>query len=194
MKLLTISFLMTVSFASQAAYYFHTPSNKMVEAYKFDYENGTAVYFDYADSVKRTVNISDLSKETSKEINGVKAGSIVLLNGKDHNFCETFHVFENGMSYIGCQTDKIQKNIGMDRLKTLNYYAPVELLSGEVSEADGFKKSEKVLLHGVKVRIEAIFPNGEALIQKIGINLLDTSSLRLKFDIQRVQLNDLQKQ
>lgn len=193
MKFFALAVLLTASFTSQAAYYFHAPSNQVVEAYKFDYENGTAVYFDYAASVKRTVNISDLSKETSRSMNGVKSGSLVLLSGKEYNFCETFHVFENGIAYIGCQTNKIQHNIGMDRLKTQGNFAPVELLTAEIKEADGYKKSEKVMLNGTKVRIEAIFPNGEALVQNAGINLLDTSSLRLKFNVQRVQLSELQK-
>ena len=43
------------------------------------------------------------------------------------------------------------------------------------------------------MRIEAIFPNGEALVQKMGANLLETSSLRLKFNIKRVPISDLGK-
>jgi hypothetical protein len=201
MKLLTLAILITASVTTHAAYYFHSPSNKMIEAYKFDYELGTAVYFDYADSIKKTVNISDLSKETSKSVNGVKSGSLVLLVEKNHKFCETFHVFENGVAYIGCQSDKIQSNIGMDRLKSMNYFASVELLSAEIKESNEFKKYDRAILEkdagnltaGTKVRIEAIFPNGEALIQKSGANLMDTSSLRLKFNVERVPLSDLQK-
>lgn len=182
-------------------YYLHVPSLQIVEPYNFNDDTKTAVYYDYAEGKKKTVNISELSKATKETINGVKQGSIVLLDKEGHKFCETFYVFENGSAYIGCQTDGVHITIGMNRPLQQFYIAPTEILTPEVKSLDGFTKKEKVILTrasgnikaGSLVRIEAILANGEALVQKVGLNYLDTSSLRLKWNIERVQLSDLEK-
>lgn len=178
---------------SKNYYYFHTPSHKMIDPYNFNDDTKTAEYFDYQDGRRKTVNISDLSKETKKPINGVKAGHLALIDKDGHKFCEAFNVFENGIAYVGCQTNETSGQ--------RSYYVLTEQLTGEVKKADGFKKKNIVTLlkntgkinAGSKVRIEALFPNGEALIQKVGVDFIDTSSLRLKFNIERVQINDLEK-
>lgn len=200
MKYFLAAILCVVFSQSSRAYYYHNPTGEMIDPHKFNEKEGTATYFDHSEGKKKTVKISDLSKETFESLNGVKSGKLVLLNKADHNFCETFHVFENGIAYIGCQTNKIQQNIGANRPRNLNYYAPVEFLTGEIEAKDGFRKKDKVVIRrdsgkisaGALVRIEAIFPDGTALIQKMGANLLDTSSLRLKLNIEHVSLLDLE--
>jgi hypothetical protein len=188
------------TFFERHSYYFHNPSFQMIEPYNFNENTGTAVYFDRTDGKKKTVKISDLSIESNKPINKVRQGELVLMNKEGHNFCETFHVFENGMAYIGCQTNKVQEKQGKERAKNIHYYAPTEILIPEVKSIDGFRKKDKVRLAknagqldaGTLVRIEALFPNGEALVQKMGVNLLDSSSLRFKFNIERVHLTDIE--
>lgn len=184
---------------SKNYYYLHTPTDKIIEPYNFNDETKTAVYFDYEDGKRKTVNTSDLSKETSKSINGVKRGSLVLISMDEHKFCETFRVFENGEAYIGCPTSEIKEQLGVNRPKETRYVVNTEILTGEVKAIESHKKKSIVTLlkasgkirAGSKVRIEALFPNGEALVQKVGVNFLDTSSLRLKFNIERVQITDL---
>lgn len=201
-----VAFLMSATaqagFFDKSYSYYHVPSQDYYDAYNFDEVKGTATVYDHSTQKKRTVKIADLSKESHEGINGVKPGSLVLINLKDHNFCETFKVFENGLAYIGCQVEgSVQLNIGKDRPKNVRYFAGVDNLISEVDKAESFQKSEKAILSkdynkipaGTLVRIEAIFSNGEALIQKMGLNLLDTSSLRLKFNLERVLLSDLEK-
>lgn len=199
--LICLMTVQSVRAASASGYYYHEPSGEFYSFYNFNHDTQTATYYDYKDGKKKTANISDLSAETKSAINGVKQGDHVLLNQEGHNFCEVFHVFENGVAYIGCQVNKIRKNIGMDRPQDWRYFAPTEILVAEVAEVDGFKKKERVILtkdagtlvKGTEVRIEAVFANGEILVQKMGFNRLDTSSLRLKFGVVRVHSSDIEK-
>lgn len=186
-------------------HYIEINSGKVVElsAYDIDKEKQTGTYFDYAEGKKFTVNMSELSKETREEINGVRAGKMILIPfQKEVKACAVYYLFENGMAEIGCQTGAIVKNIGMDRPERRIYIAKNVEQNGIIAEVDSLngisKKAHATLktktgslLEGEKVRVEVIFANGEALVQKMGLNLLDTSEVIMKFNIERVNLSDL---
>lgn len=183
--------------------YIHTVTGMQIELDNINEQNGTATYYDYKDSKRIPVKLSEVSRETDEVINGVRAGRFVLVNFDDKEIkaCNTFYLFENGTARIGCQSGKIRKNIGVDRPMVAQYNVSAYNLMAEVDNFEGYAKKEKVTLSvdagnlkaGTTVRIEAIFPNGEALIQKFGANLLDTSGLLLKKNIERVSLRDLDK-
>lgn len=202
---MTVIFSQTASaaFIEKNVRHFHIPSGKVVELYKVNEEAKTAVYWDYDLEKRVVVNLEDVSQEVDHDINGVKAGKFVLANiDGNAKACQVYYVFENGMSRIGCQSGKMTINIGVDRPQVLQYNDNVEDLSAEIKSMSDFTKGEKARLKvfvgnlrvGTKVRIEAIFPNGEALIQKMDVgSFIDTSSLLLKHNIERVQLADLAK-
>lgn len=183
--------------------YIHHVTGMQIELDNINEQNGTATYFDYKDSKRVAVKLSEVSRETDEVINGVRAGRFVLVNfdGKEIKTCETYYLFENGTARIGCQSGKIRKNIGVDRPKVAQYNVNAHAVMAEVDNFEGYARKEKVTLNtdagklkaGSTVRIEALFPNGEALIQKMGANLLDTSGLLLKQNIERVSLRDLDK-
>ena len=183
--------------------YIHNETGMQIELNNINEQNGTATYFDYRDSKKVVVKLSDVSREVDEGVAGVKAGSFVLVNfgNNDIRTCQTYRVFENGIARIGCQTGKIRKNIGVDRPQVGQYNVNAHEVMAEVETFEGFTKKEKATLTaasgnleaGTTVRIEALFPNGEAFVQKFGANLLDTSGLMLKKNIERVSLRDLDK-
>ncbi|WP_408095828.1 hypothetical protein ACJVC5_12360 [Peredibacter sp. HCB2-198] len=207
--MLSLVLAQTFSFSANAELigrnwrYLHIPSGMQVELDNVNEQAGTATYFDYQTHKKVKINLSDVSREIDSGVNGVKAGHFVLVNfdKDDVRHCQVYRVFEIGTARIGCQSGKIRKNIGVDRPQVAQYNASVYDVTGEVESMEGFSKKEKVKLAtdagnlkaGTTVRIEAIFSNGEALIQKMGANLLDTSGLLLKYNIERVSLNDLEK-
>lgn len=104
------------------------------------------------------------------------------------------------MARIGCQTGEMLGNIGVDRPAVGQYNLNhVSNITPEVKELQGFSKKDFTVMavkkgkikEGAKIRIEAIFANGEAMVQKMGIGYLDSSSVLMKLNIERVHLNDL---
>lgn len=174
----------------------------MVDTY-VNKKTGKITYYDYRDGKKKTVEPSDIAKEIEGGMDGIKQGDHVLYHQQNVNFCAVFHVFENGLAYVGCQnTGKDMPGIGLPRPEQLRGFVPTKELTAEVPSMDGFKKGETVTLLkdagnlkcGTTVVIEAIHTNGEALIQKKGAAyFLDTSGLHLKYNIERVPLTDLAK-
>lgn len=184
--------------------YIHHGNGMQIELNDINEQEGTAYYWDYESHKKVTVKLSEVSRETDEALNGVRPGKFMLVNfGKEGiKTCETYRVFENSQARIGCQSGKIRKNIGVDRPLMYQYNVDVNDVMAEVESLDGFSRKDKVILTadanslecGAKVRIEAIFPNGEALVQRMGANLLDTSSILMKkSNVERVSLRDLQK-
>lgn len=182
--------------------YFHNTSGKIIDLVKVNEEEKTGVYYDHQKQKRIKVNLEDLSQEVDYAINGVLAGNFVLADIRGNSkLCQVYYVFENGVTRIGCQSGKITDNIGVDRPEVVGFTDQVSNLMGEVKSLNEFKKGQKVILknfagnirQGSKVRIEVIFPNGEAVIQRVGLNLMDTSGILMKFNVERVQLSDLSK-
>lgn len=203
MKHLILAAALTL-IGSQAVYaYDYIISQGIMAETSVNKKTGEISYFDYRDSKRKTVSPSDIAHEVKKGgIDGVKQGDLVQYNQENVNFCTVFNVFENGLAYVGCQNTKAKmKNIGLPRPEQLRGFVPTKDLIAEVPSMDGFSKGEKVTLIkdagdlkcGTTVRIEAINTNGEAIVQKMGLNLLDTSGLHLKFGIETVPLADLAK-
>lgn len=172
-------------------------------------ENGMAKYYDYKTNKRKTIDLSELSKSTKKEIAGVKAGEYILLTTKVANsselisrYCEVYNVFENSMAEVGCKTyaqdneKKILETIRLDYI-----VKNVRSVIAEVESLNGVKKGEAMELRvdtpsakvGRNVRVLVIFANGEALVQKIGFGLLDSSSILYKTSVDRVRVSDLSK-
>ena len=214
MKNLTIAMLLSLTvsntygnaFFSKINHYINTKTGAMVELSEFDINqtNQTGTYFSYAEGKKLTVNLSDLSMSTRNEINGVKGGRMVLVQfASGQKPCDVFYLFENGMAQIACNTGKMVQNIGVDRPQRATYIVKNVELAGVIAEVlslNGVNEKDYatlttkvgVLNAGTKVRVEVIFGNGEALVQKMGINFLDTSDILAKYNIEKVNLSDLQ--
>lgn len=214
MKSLTIAMLLSLTvtntyanaFFSKINHYINTNNGAIVELSEFDINqtNQTGTYFSYAEGKKLTVNLSDLSMSTRNEINGVKGGGMVLVqfaNGQKP--CDVYYLFENAMAQIACNTGKMVKNIGVDRPQRATYILKNVEQAGiiaEVKSLNGINKKDYatlttkvgVLNAGTKVRVEVIFGNGEALVQKMGLNFLDTSDILAKYNVEKVNLSDLQ--
>lgn len=183
--------------------YLNIQTGEMIDLIKKNEAEGTGVYYDYRESRKKTVSLSLLSKETDKQLNGVKTGEMILVKwDKDLKPCQVYHLFENGVARIGCQTGRVSANIGVDRHLLGSYNVDTEIVIAEVKAAEGFKKNERVILRkqagdlesGTTVKIEAIFNNGDVLVQKAGLNLLDTSGVLLKRSgVAKVSLKDIEK-
>lgn len=184
-------------------YYLNTKTGEMISLIKINQAEGTGVYYDYLDYTKKTVPLDVLAKETDGALGEVEQGEMLLAKFEDGlRPCAVYHLFENGTARVGCQNGDIADNIGVDRLVVAQYNAQVDQAIPEIAEAEGFATKEKVILRrdaanmksGVTVRIEAIFANGDALIQKAGANLLDTSGVLLKrSNVAVVNLTDLEK-
>lgn len=182
-------------------YYLHNETNRKLDFVKIDQETQTGRYFDYKDGKYKTVSMTEVTKETHGEIDGVRKGNMVLVKFQDQKLrpCEVWYLFENSMAHVGCQTGKMKVNVGVDRPELATYASHIDHIVREVNSLDGFAKSDKVRLmadvgdlkKGDLVRIEHIFQNGSAMIQKMGANLLDTSGLLMKYRVQIVDLKDL---
>jgi len=173
-------------------------------------EDGRAPYFDYSANKKKTIELSELSKATNKEIDGVKAGEMILMTTKVSGsntelisrYCEVSNVFENQMADVTCKTYEKDK-LDLLNFGSLNFIVKnVRSVIAEVASLNGIRRSEAVELRintkntkaGKKVRVLAIFANGEALVQKIGLsNLTDSSSIIHKKTADRVHISDLSK-
>lgn len=200
LKAFIIAGLALSSLTSEAALisriykYIHT-SGKVVELQGINEAKGTAYYFDYALGKRVAVNLSDVSKETKKTINGVKAGDFVFTyTDTGAQVCTTYTVFENGMAHLGCRTGAYLNTIGPARFQVASYTGHTENLKAPVKEVDGFSVGEKVRLNGKNVKIKVVFESGYALVEPASILAkLDTSSDLLKTNVKIVTTKDIEK-
>ena len=198
---LALSFSATAGFIERHYYYIHNSTFERLDLIKIDQETQVGKYYDHQDGKYKKVSMTELSRQTHQGIRGFKPGNMVLARFSDNQYraCELWYIFENEVAHIGCQTGKISQNIGVNRPQVATYVANINHLINEVSTLDGLSKKDKVRLmvdigdlrKGDLVRIEHIFGNGSAMIQKMGANLLDTSGLLMKSRVQVVELKDL---
>ncbi len=190
--------------------YIINDNNRIIEIASNEIEDDglTATYYDYVARKRLTINMSEVSKSTRDSINDVSAGEMILVttgtarnNGETvSRYCDVFHVFENKRAYVGCKTYEIDNINGYARPNRLDFIVNnVENVVAEVSKVDELEKGSVATLRvdtknakaGQNVRILALFTNGEALVQKLGFNVLDTSSIVYKSKIDRVNVGDL---
>lgn len=215
MTLVTLSLTSQVhakSFFGTVDKYIINKTNEVIEIGSNEIEDDgkTASYYNYRESKRKTIDMSEVSKSTREEIAGVKAGETILVTtgvarSKTETisrFCAVFNVFENGKAQVGCRTYKEDYVPGYAIPNRMDFIINhVSLVTAEVESLDGFNKGETAELRintenakaGRNVRILAIFANGEALVQKVGFGILDTSSIVYKSGIDRIQLSDLNK-
>lgn len=170
----------------------------------------TAKFYDYRESKRKSIEMDKVSKATREEIAGVKAGEIALVTTyvgtsktkTTSRYCEVFYVFENKQASVGCSTSIEDANKRGEIPRRLDFIInDVENITAEVESIDGIKKGDFVELRvdakfakaNRKVRVLALMANGEALVQKIGFGLIDTSSIVYKGEVDRVQASDLMK-
>lgn len=199
------------SFFGTVDKYINIHTNQIIEVASNEIEDGVASYFDYSDNKRKTINISELSKATREEISDVRAGEAILAktfvaNSKEETvirFCQVFYLFENKSAYVGCKTTEKDNIPGYQTPARFDFIiSNIESVTPQVSSLDGFETKEtcelkvetKTIEAGKRVKILAIFANGEALIQKVGLNFLDTSGILNKLgSVERVKLSDLNK-
>jgi hypothetical protein len=182
--------------------YLNTQNLQRVQFSNIDEASGKATYFSYAQEKYVDVNFADYSRETFDSINGVKQNDVVLFKvGESLKLCKVWYLFENGVASIGCISGKQYINeIGLynaviqghsahseDLIKTVN--GPLEGVS--VNEKFRLTKAVGDLEKGDKVRVEHLFENGYAMIQKVGLNLIDISDPLRKTKVQAIDLKDL---
>ncbi len=220
MKKALLLSLMTIAFISQAqakSFFgrvdkYIMKNNQIIEIGSNDIENGKGIYYDYRDGKRKSIEMSEVSKSTDKEIAGVQIGEIILLNtgiandktgGIINRYCSVFSVFENGLAYVGCKTykeDNANGQIATDRLDFIVSLGNVNV-TPEIAELEGVKKGDYRTVHnssdikiGTKVKVLAIFDNGEVLVQKAGFNILDTSGIINKHgEVFRLSISDLRE-
>lgn len=172
-------------------------------------KDGMALYFDYSTNKKRSIHLSELSKATNKEIDGVKAGEMILMttkvSGSDteliSRYCKVYNVFENHMADASCKMYKKDKREFFDSGSLQFIVKNVRSVIAEVASLNGIRKNEVVELRintnnakaGKNVRVLAIFANGEALVQKTGFNLNESAAIIHKLTVDRVRVSDLNK-
>lgn len=214
LALMTLSFVSSVqakAFFGTMDYYIVEKTKEIIEIGSNDIsEDGVATYFDYKKSKRLKIDISEVSKSTRKEIAGVAAGETILLTTGVANsdtesisrYCQVFNLFENSMAYVGCKTYEEDNKKGIIKATRLDFIiSDVKLVVAEVASLDGIKKGEIAELRintksakaGRNVKVLAIFANGEALVQKLGFGLIDTSGIVNKLSVDRVLLSDLNK-
>lgn len=197
MNFKTILFLglMTLSFASLAGVNKYVlKSGLVVELQGINQSKGTAYYFDHEAGKRIYIDLKDASIEVN-QAQGVKSGHYVVAKTQQgEQICKTFSVFANDMAHFGCQTLKFRVFENKDVLAYANYTAHLDYLLKEESQADGFSKNEVVRLKGKKLRIEAIFENGQVLLVPTGIlSKLDASSRLLSIDTKLATTRDIEK-
>lgn len=200
LKSLLFSGLMLATFTSSAAiispiYRYILDSGKVVELQGENKAQDSAYYYDYLESKRVYVKLSEASIETKKRINGVRAGEFVAAKtNTGDQVCMTYNVFENGMAYLGCRTGNYLENIGPARHAVGGYTANTANILAEAKEVDGFSKGEVALLNGKKVKILAIFENGLVLTHPASLlSKLDTSTDLLKTNVKIVKTQELEK-
>ena len=220
MKKTLLLSLMTIAFIShaQAKPFFGTvdkyimKNNQIIEIGSNDIENGQGVYFDYRDHKRKNIDMSEVSKSTKEEIAGVKIGETILLttgvaNDKSgaiiSRYCSVFSVFENGQAHVGCRTYKEDNANGQIATNRLDFIVGVgsSNVTAQVDELEGIRTGEnrsiynnKTLKDGRKVKVLAIFENGEVLVQRSVLNIQDTSSIIQKHgEVLRISISDLKE-
>lgn len=192
--------------------YIINDNNRIIEISSNEIEDDglAATYYDYVARKRLTINMSEVSKSTRESINDVSSGEMILVttgtarnNGETVNrYCQVFHLFENKKAYVGCKTYDIDNINGYARPNRLDFIINnVENVVAEISKAENLEKGDTATLRidtknakaGRSVRVLALFNNGEALVQKLGFGVLDTSSIVYKSNIDRVQISVLVK-
>jgi hypothetical protein len=106
------------------------------------------------------------------------------------------------MAYIGCKATEADQINGYATPNRFDFIVNnVENIIAEVEALDGYTNGQVAELRidtkhakaGRSVKILAIFVNGEALIQKFGFSVLDSSGVLHKTEVERVFLSDLNK-
>ncbi len=208
--ILALAMLVQPAFAkpllfSKIEKYIDIKTYKVIELSDFDMNgDGTASYRDYTEKKKITISLEELARETTKEIAGVKAGELLLVeSGKGLVLCETYTVFENGSAQIGCRNGKMSENIGIDRPAKSNHTLLTVEQSGVVAEIEsleGLKKKDRVYLNvettqiakGALVKVIAVFANGDVAVEQVGLGFLDTSSPLMKSGVIKVKISQLE--
>ena len=199
-KTIIFSALVLTTISAQAE--FLTPihnyileSGRVVMLQGINEARGTAWYYDNNINKRVQVNLSEVSKETKKKINGVGEKDFVYTTTVvGPQICVTYNVFENGMAHVGCRTGNIQTNIGPSRYEVGSFSGNTKNLLAAVNEANGYSKGEVALLNGRSVRIKAIYSNGYVLAESASaLAKLDTTSALLKLNVSIVTTRDLEK-
>lgn len=174
----------------------------MLDPSKVDPQTNIVEYYDYAAKDYLRVNLNDVSPETKEAVKGVKQHHYALMNDQGTNRpCMVWHVFEDGGAYVGCRTGEGSRRPGLARPQVLNRSLNSHYLMGEIPEYRGLKKNQVVKLtipgdpecETEEVRIEALFANGQAFVQKTGFFIsLDTSEPIMKYQAKMVKISDLQ--
>ena len=153
-------------------------SGRVVMLQGINEAHGTAWYYDNNINKRVQVNLSEVSKETKKKINGVGENDFVYTTTvAGPQICVTYYVFENGMANVGCRTGKIVKNIGPSRYEVGSFSGSTKNLLAAVNEAYGYSQGEIATLKGSKVRIKAIYNNVYVLTESTNaLDKPDTSS------------------
>ena len=192
--------------------YIINENNRIIEIASNEIEDDglTATYYDYEARKRLSINMSEVTKSTRQSINEVSAGEMILVttgiarnNGVTvSRYCEVYYLFENKKAYVGCKTYEVDSINGYSRPNRLDFIVNnVENVVAEVSQVENLAKGDTATLRidtknakaGRSVRVLALFNNGEALVQKLGFGVLDTSSIVYKSNIDRVQIADLVK-
>jgi len=192
LTLMTISF-MSVAQAGRLEKYIEPKTGRVVEV-----------------STSETPD-AGLSKSTSQRVAGVKAGETILLTTYIQNstqtisrYCDVYTVFENKMAQVGCLGTEADRLEHQDAPKRLDFIVTdLSEATAEVQSLDGFEKGEKAqiaittknLKAGRKVRIIAIYTNGEALVEKTGYSFFNSQGVvpRGADFVDRIRLTDLNK-
>lgn len=172
-----------------------------------DQQTGRVV--EIASNKTEDYDMSRYSASTKNEISGVKAGERILLNTyifrsnteTVSRYCDVYHVFENKMAQVGCNTVSADFRRNEDAKIRLDFMvSTVDEAIAEVAELNGFRTNSKAKLNisvprikaGREVKIVAIFENGEVLVQKTGYGLFHGDNVVERGDlIARVSINDL---
>lgn len=192
--------------------YIHKDTNQIIELGGWDLsEDGkTNVYYNYATSKRETILMADYVPATQAEIAGVKAGEMIIAktyiaHSKTEvieRVCQVYYLFENQKAYVGCKSYEADNLAGYATPSRFDFIINnVEQVVGQVEELDGFKKGDlaelsvetKSIKNGKTVRVLAVMANGEALVQKMGFSVLDSSAIIYKGGVERVRLTDLRK-
>lgn len=190
--------------------YIHKDTNQIIELGGWDLsEDGkTNVFYNYETRKRETILMADYVPATQSEIANVRAGEMILAktyvaHGKSEiieRVCEVYYLFENQKAYVGCKSYEADHLPGYATPNRFDFIINnVEQVVAEVSELDGFKKGDlaelqvetKSIKNGKTVRVLAVMANGEALVQKMGFSILDTSSIVYKGGVERVLLTNL---
>ncbi len=199
-KAIILSTLVLTTASAQAG--FLTPihnyilkSGKVVLLQGIKESRGTAWYFDNDLNKRVKVDLTEVSKETKNKVNGVGADDYVYTTtNKGPQICLTYHVFENGMSQMGCRTGKILDYYGPQKYEVAAYSGSTKNVLPSLSEMNGFSKNEIVMLNGRKVQIKGIYSNGYVLTETVFIlSKYDNTKSISNASIEIVTTNDLDK-